>query len=150
MQTKVPLQPSPINMINMSKVQIEKTYRSLATRFNDKGEMIMRKEPRTLSESDINRLDRLSTLFAPKQSYLVNLNENLKRNLTELEAFDNDILESEEVDGKLTQNIDIKNQFVKRLEHSSEEEHQLLRPQCFSILILYIKGMRQHYRFRYQ
>ena len=40
-------------------------------------------------------------------------------NLTQPEAFDNVIMESEEIDDKLTQNIDVMKHFTKRFKRSS-------------------------------
>ena len=47
------------------------------------------------------------------------MGQELQQNLTEAEALNNDILESEEVDDKLTQNIDAIKRFTKRFEGPS-------------------------------
>ena len=107
----------------MSNLEIQKqsrgSHRSVATRFNNEAENIMSKDLDTISEADINRLNQVATLLTRKQNFLVTLNQELQQNLTEAEALDNDILESEEVDDKLTQNIDAIKRFTKRFEGPS-------------------------------
>ena len=107
----------------MSNLEMQKqsrgSHRSVATRFNNEAENIMSKDLDTISEADINRLNQVATLLTRKQNFLVTLNQELQQNLTEAEALDNDILESEEVDDKLTQNIDAIKRFTKRFEGPS-------------------------------
>ena len=106
----------------MSNLEMQKqsrgSHRSVATRFNNEAEN-MSKDLDTISEADINRLNQVATLLTRKQNFLVTLNQELQQNLTEAEALDNGILESEEVDDKLTQNIDGIKRFTKRFEGPS-------------------------------
>ena len=107
----------------MSNLEMQKqsrgSHRRVATRFNNEAENIMSKDLDTISEADINRLNQVATLLTRKQNFLVTWNQELQQNLTEAEALDNDILESEEVDDKLTQNIDAIKRFTKRFEGPS-------------------------------
>ena len=89
------------------------SHRSVATSFNNEAENIMPKDLDTISEADINRLNQVATLLIRKQNFLVTLNQELEHNLT------GDILESEEVDDKLTQNVDAIKRFTKRFEGPS-------------------------------
>ena len=86
----------------MSNLEMQKqsrgSHRSVAKRFINVAENILSKDLDTISEADIKRLNQEATLLTRKQIFLVTLNQELKQNLTETEALDNDILESEEVD----------------------------------------------------
>ena len=71
---------------------------SVATRFNNEAENIMSKDQDTIPDADINRLNHVAALLTRKQNFLVTLNYELQQILTETEAMENDLLESEEVD----------------------------------------------------
>ena len=101
-------------MFNLEmRKQSRGSHRSAATSFNNEAENIMSKDLDTISEADINRLNQVATLLTRKQNFLVTLNQKLQHNLT------GDLLESEEVDDKLTKNVDAIKRFTKGFEGPS-------------------------------
>ena len=109
----------------MSNLEIKKqprrSHRSVASRYNNEAENIISKDQDIISEADNNKLNRQATLLNRKKNFLLTLNQELQQILKEAEALDNDILESEEFDEKLTQNIDAINSsrnILRELQHS--------------------------------
>ena len=77
------------------------------------------KDQDTISDADVNRLNQIATLLTRQQNFLVTFNQELQQNLTDAEALDNYILESEDVNNNSTQNIDAIKRFRKHLEGPS-------------------------------
>ena len=97
-----------------AKKQSRAAHRGIATRYYTEVELLLDQELTTISEQDLIKLERAETRLKAKLLQLQDLDEKYQ-SLLGLEALDNDITESTELNDRISDNADNINRFIQKV-----------------------------------
>ena len=106
-----------------TKKQSRAAHRGIATRYYSEVEDLLDQNPSSISEQDLIKLERAETRLKTKLIQLQDLDEKYQ-SLLGLEALDNDIIESTELNDKIGDNADNLYRFIQKVKQCRESTSQ--------------------------
>ena len=98
---------------NLERLKKSRTdHRTVAARLNNEDKTITDRPGQNVSEEELIRLEKISTLLTKKQLYLSDMNHKIHNLIDNTDSLDEEIEESEDYDDKIGQHVDLINRFV--------------------------------------